>query len=194
MTDVEMMGRVLSIVDSGMTQDEALRQNPDFPCPPEILEKQRLIQVSYFSFDGLLHSGQIVLHQDLVSDAEGLFDLITETRFPLTSVIPVSDERFSWSDEISMGQDNTSGFNYRVNQGNRERLSPHASGMAIDIGPRVNPYILKDGSVIPEGATYDLSRPGTLTSDSLVVKFLQGKGWIWEGDPYRDFHHFTKKI
>ena len=48
------------------------------------------------------------------------------------------------NDEKSMAANNTSAFNYRVISGTT-KLSNHSYGMAIDINPRINPYITKYG-------------------------------------------------
>jgi hypothetical protein len=47
------------IVDSNMTFDEAINGSP---APEAILAVQRLVDVSYYSFDGKLHKGQIIVH------------------------------------------------------------------------------------------------------------------------------------
>ena len=194
MTDVKLGQTSPIIVDSAMTLDQALAQNPEFPCPPEILEAQRLIPVRYFSFDSRLHLGQIVINEELVEEVSALFNLILKIRFPLTSVIPVVDSRFHWDDILSMEADNSSGFNYR-RVVNKDRLSRHAYGYAIDIGPRQNPYYPEGMPVLPSGAVYDPLAPGTFLPRSEIVRFMKARGWNWRGESEeRDYHHFDKPI
>lgn len=164
--------------------------HPD--APPEILEALMELPVAYLGFDGLEHMGVIVVHRELVADMAELFDLMLARRFPLTSVIPASDPRFGWDDAKLMAANVTSGFNYRTIAGT-DRLSYHATGRAIDINPALNPYI-RGGRIEPPGATYDLSRPGTIGPDAFIVAFLEARGWTWGGrwtDPI-DYQHFQK--
>jgi peptidoglycan L-alanyl-D-glutamate endopeptidase CwlK len=173
-----------------MTLQEALRQNPSFPCPSEILERQILVTVQFYSFDRGLGDGEIIVDRDLAQDIKDLFDFMLLQKFPIGSVIPISAERFAWDDEISMRANNTSAFNYRTIAGS-EKMSNHALGRAIDINPLLNPYIR--GEVIqPAGAVYDLARPGTLGNNSPVVGFLKARGWEWGGDwkDLKDYQHF----
>lgn len=185
------------IVDSNMRREDALKQNPAFLCPKSILDAQRLLTVWHLGFDGQMHEGRIVIHRDLVDDLIDLFALIRKTGFPLTSVIPVADARFAWSDDASMAADNSSGFNYRTIAG-MTKLSMHAYGRAFDLNPRRNPYI-RGALVQPPGAVYDPSAPGTLTPECEIVRFLEARGWEWGGrwDPNDakgrvDYQHFQK--
>jgi hypothetical protein len=53
---------------------------------------------------------------------------------------------------------------------------------------------MKGELVRPEGAVYDPARPGTITGDSFIVKFLKERGWTWGGDwtSLKDYQHFEK--
>lgn len=181
------------IIDSDMTLQEALRKE----CPPEFKEKQRLVDVTYYSFDGKIHKGQLVIDERLVKDIRKVFQVALKHKFPITSVIPISHDRFfkngRWNeDDLSMAANNTSAFNYRVITGGKS-LSKHAYGFAIDINPLQNPYI-KKGVVLPPGAVYDTEKPGTLTHNSPVVKTFLRLGWTWGGDwkSLKDYQHFEK--
>lgn len=182
------------IVDSLLSDSEALAQNPESLAPSEILERQRVITVNYFGFDGKIHQGQIVFDQDLVTDMQDLFALMLNRQIPVGSVILITAEKFKWKDGLSMAANNSSGFNYRTIKRTGE-LSNHALGRAIDINPLLNPYV-HDGRIEPEGAVYDPNRPGTWNEDSVVVKFLESRGWEWGGKfediDIKDYHHFQK--
>lgn len=181
------------IVDSNMSLPEALRKE----APVEFKERQRLVEVLYYSFDGKIHKGQLVIDARLVEDIQEAFRVALETRFPIASVIPISDERFfkngEWNeDNQSMLANNTSAFNYRRVTGGKG-LSRHAYGFAIDINPALNPYI-KGNLVLPSGAIYDTYKLGTLEPDSAVVKTFIRLGWEWGGNwkSLKDYQHFEK--
>jgi len=181
------------IIDSSLSLEEALRQNPALPCPEEILQRQRIIKVRYYSFDGKVHQGQIVVDVDVVTDVKDTFNLLLEQKFPVTSVIPIADPKFHWDDIISMKADNSSGFNYRVKTIGTQ-LSNHAFGRAIDINPLINPFISGTGEIIPHGAKYDTTKSGAITADSPLVKFFLSRGWEWGGawTDRKDYQHFQK--
>jgi len=185
------------IIDSRMTEQEAF-DGLDPKCPDEIRQRQRLVTVKYYSMDGKIHQGQLVIDVDLVKDIKRIFALAMKERFPIHSVIPISDKRFRkenrWDDELSMEANNTSAFNYREITGGG-RLSNHATGRAIDINTFLNPYI-KGNIILPHGASYDPKVAGTFTPDHpLVREFLQ-LGWTWGGSwtsPI-DYQHFEKPL
>jgi hypothetical protein len=183
------------IVDSDTTLSLALRKY----APEEFKKRQSIVDVLYYSFDGKVHRGQIVVENRLVPDIQKVFSVILDTRFPVQSVIPISDDRFykngKWNeDDQSMMANNTSGFNYRTATRSK-KLSMHAYGYAIDINPLQNPYIKKK-LVLPPGAVYDVSKPGTLAWYSPVVKAFKRLGWKWGGDwkTLKDYQHFEKVL
>ncbi len=180
-------------IDSNMTRDGVLK-NVNPLCPTEILERQKIISVKYFSFDNKIHQGQLVIDQDLVDDVRRIFDLALNLKFPIHSVIPISDPRFNWDDNKSMEANNSSGFNYRVIAGTT-KLSNHATGRAIDINPVQNPYI-RNNIAEPNGATFDSKAPGTLTDAHPITKLFKELGWQWGGDwtSVKDYQHFEKPI
>jgi hypothetical protein len=185
------------IIDSRMTMEEAL-DGLDPKCPEEIRKRQRLVTVKYYSTDGQVHQGQLVVDAGLVSDVKRVFALMLKERFPVYSVIPVSDKRFRkenrWDDELSMEANNTSAFNYREVTGGG-RLSNHAYGRAVDINTFLNPYI-KGDLILPHGASYDPKVAGTFTAESPVVREFLRLGWAWGGNwtSPRDYQHFEKPL
>jgi len=183
------------IIDSNMTFEEAIRKG----CPPEIEKKLRLVEVLYYSFDGKIHKGQLVVDRKLVRDVRKVFKIALKEKFPITSVIPISHEKFfkdgKWNDDDqSMLANNTSAFNYRVVTGGTT-LSNHSYGFAIDINPMQNPYI-KNDKVLPPGAVYGVNQIGTLTPDCRLVKTFLRLGWEWGGnwETLKDYQHFQKVL
>jgi hypothetical protein len=183
------------IVDSKMSEPEAF-DGLDPACPAEIRDRQKLVEVTYYSDDGKVHQGQLVLDSELEQDVKKVFEVALRERTPIHSVIPVSHTRFRkggrWDDNLSMEANNTSSFNYRPKTGGGS-LSVHAYGRAIDINPLINPYI-KGRNVQPRGAKYRPRVPGTLTADHPIVRAFVALGWEWGGSwtSLKDYQHFEK--
>ncbi len=176
------------IVDSNMTEKDALKSTK---ATKEIIDNIRLIEVDYYSMDGKIHKGQVQVHKDVVSDIKSIFKLMREIKFPIKKVIPIV--KYGWSDDKSMADNNSSAFNFRYIAGTK-RMSKHATGMAIDINPFLNPVIYSDGKISPKGANWDKEVPGTFYSGHPVVKKFKELGWKWGGDfkSFKDYHHFAK--
>ncbi len=179
------------VIDSDLSLVEALAGSS---APLSVLEKQCLIRVEYIGFDDLEHVGQIVVDEKLRTEVSDIFKSLKILKFPIGKVVPVAI--YGWSDEQSMSDNNSSGFNFRYIKGS-DRLSYHAYGRAIDINPKLNPYIAKSGEVIPSGSQYDVAVPGTIVAGGEVVKLFESYGWEWGGHwgktrGYFDYHHFEK--
>jgi peptidoglycan LD-endopeptidase CwlK len=186
-SSTDITGQDYVVIDSNISFEEA---TAGISFPPPIKEMLVLTDVLYYSFDGKLHKGQLLINSSLEKDIQEIFEFIREIRFPVAKVIPVSE--FQWDDTSSMLANNTSAFNYRHIKGMRS-LSSHSTGRAIDINPLLNPQI-RDGIYYPEGAVYDPSVPGTLTRESPVVEMFKRKGWRWGGSwrSTKDYQHFEK--
>ncbi len=185
------------IIDSKMSETEAF-DGLDPKCPDDIRKKQKLVTVKYYSTDKQVHQGQLVIDRELEDDIKKVFALALKDRFPIYSVIPISDKRFRkdnrWDDERSMEANNTSAFNYREITGGG-RLSNHAYGRAIDINTFLNPYI-KGDIILPHGASYDPKIEGTFTPDNPIVREFLRLGWDWGGNwtSLKDYQHFEKPV
>lgn len=186
------------IIDSNMTRAQALDGLAP-TCPADVIKRQKVVTVKYYSSDNKVHQGQLVVDADLEKDIKAVFATALEVRFPIYSVIPISDARFRkdgrWDDDLSMESNNTSAFNYRLVTGGT-RLSKHSYGRAIDINPRQNPYI-KGAVILPKGAKYDPDNDaGALTADHPVVRIFLRLGWQWGGNwtSLKDYQHFEKSL
>ncbi len=177
------------IYDSKMTFEEAIAGTK---APADLIEKLSLIDVQYYSFDGKLHQGQLVIHNEVKQDVIEIFEILKDIEYPVNKAIPIVI--YDWSDNASMDDNNTSAFNYRVISGTT-RLSNHAFGKAVDINPMNNPYITANGKIIPDGGKYDTEVFATFTDDHPVVKAFKDRGWRWGGNfnSYKDYHHFDKE-
>jgi len=176
------------IVDSQMSFFEAIEGTT---APLEIIDSLCLLDVIYYSFDGIKHQGQIIVNRELEDDVYEIFNLIDKLKFPLGKVIPIV--AYQWNDYNSMADNNTSSFNFRVIEGTT-KLSMHSLGKAVDINPVQNPVIYPNGVIAPEGAKYRPKEKGTFTADNAIVQEYLKHGWHWGGDfdQPKDYHHFEK--
>ena len=73
-----------TIIDSRMTFEEATAGTS---APRKIIDELCLVDVRYRAFDGRLHQGQLVIHQEVKADIVEIFALIerTITHPPLTT-------------------------------------------------------------------------------------------------------------
>lgn len=165
--------------------------HPGCPVGPDELRQVRL---SYHGFDGGVRVGSLVVHRTVAEAVVTIFRTLYQQRFPIRQMTPVNS--YGGSDDASMADDNTSGFNCRnaVN-GGPAKWSAHAYGKAIDVNPVENPYLL-DGDVLPPaGRAYAdraTSRAGMAVPDGALVKAFAAAGWSWGGgwsDP--DYQHFS---
>lgn len=177
------------IIDSKLNFEESIA---GIEIPKQILNQLELIDIQYFSFDGKLHQGQLLINKKVKKDIVEIFSIIKETKFPIAKVLPIV--KYNWNDDESMLDNNTTAFNYRMIKGTKIK-SYHSYGLAIDINPLQNPHI-KRGKFIPNNAIYDPTKPGTLTKDSKVVKEFLRRGWSWGGNwrSSKDYQHFEKKL
>ena len=98
-----------------------------------------------------------------------------------------------------MAANNTSCFNYRVIAGT-DKLSNHAYGLAIDINPRINPYIRQGETADTVYAQRDVKkcrgkyRKYMIQKDDYIYRLFQKYGFSWGGDwsSVKDYQHFEK--
>jgi hypothetical protein len=164
-------------------------------CPVPI-EDLRLLDLSYWDFNGLPRQGRLIVHKDLTADVKSAFQSLFEHGFLIERMQPV--EEYGGSDDVSMSANNTSSFNCRDVTGSPGRFSNHSWGRAIDINPLTNPMVLHGKSLPPEGARFldrSLASPGSILDGSFIVNLFRAKGWTWGGvwtNP--DFQHFEKPL
>jgi D-alanyl-D-alanine carboxypeptidase len=163
-------------------------------CPVAPRELRRL-RVSYWGFDGRAHRGALVVHARAVRSLVRVFSRLYAARFPIRRMRPI--DAYRGNDERSLAADNTAAFNcrYAIAPGPR-RWSAHAYGLAIDVNPVENPYVVA-GRVHPRaGRAYlDRSRvrPGMAVRGGVLVRAFAAVGWAWggrwSGSP--DYQHFS---
>ena len=159
------------------------------------LGKLRLLELTYFGFDGRAHHGRLIVNRRFADEMIAVFKRLYRLRYPIRNMELV--DRFGADDHRSMAADNTSAFNCRVVAGT-DRWSRHAYGLAVDLNPVENPYVSGSHVSPPAGQPYaDRSRhaAGMIhAGDEVVRTFHRKAGWEWLGDgsaPYRDYQHFS---
>jgi hypothetical protein len=153
----------------------------------------RYVTVSFHGFDGRLHTGELVLHRDEADDVVSVFAQLFDAGFPIEEMRLVTDADL---EAAPTGDGNvTASFVCRAVRGGT-RFSAHASGLAIDVNPFMNPY-QRDDLVLPELASAYLDRsvvrPGMIVDGDVVVTAFEAIGWTWGGrwdDPV-DRMHFS---
>ena len=164
------------------------------PDCPVGLADLRLLKVRHWGFDGRVHRGRLVVHEDSARGLVRVLRRLFRLHFPIRRMRLV--DAYGADDHRSMAADNTSAFNCRFVSGTR-RWSEHAYGRAIDVNPVENPYADSDGYVSPPaGAPYrDRSQraKGLIHRGGNVVRAFAAIGWEWGGywSWPKDYQHFS---
>lgn len=164
-------------------------------CPVEPTQLRRIL-LSHMGFDGQTHSGELIVHQDLVPAVIEIFGQLQQLGYPIERIRTV-DHYPAADDELSMEDNNTSAFNCRAIPGTN-RWAQHAYGRAVDVNPRLNPCLYASGNFEPHNAATYLDRgrtdAGLLHSGDPAVHAFTDRGWRWGGDwtaPV-DYQHFER--
>jgi hypothetical protein len=155
----------------------------------------RTLRLAYWGFDGRRHVGSIVVNRRVTRDVAAVFRRLYAARFPVRRMRPVSAYR--GDDAASTAADNTSAFNCRRAVGSATgSWSMHAYGLAIDVNPVENPYVLGGRALPPAGARFldrGRVRPGMAVEGGVLVRAFASVGWSWggrwSGSP--DYQHFS---
>lgn len=154
----------------------------------------RYLEVLHVGFDGQIYKGELIVNTSVSEEVLKIFREIYDVGFPIEKMKVISE--YNNSDDESMKDNNTSAFNFRTIT-NGTQLSSHAFGLAIDINPKINPYISVN-SIFPENATEFVDRDqftlGMIKKDEAVYKIFKKYGWSWGGDwnEIKDYQHFEK--
>jgi hypothetical protein len=169
------------------------------PACPVPLEDLRLVEVSYWNFDGEVKTGPLVLNERVASDVLWVFRRLFRAHFPIEEIKlaakdrPVRPEDYWDKSRRSV----TASFNCRLATGSTSTLSQHSYGWAIDINPLQNPYVRNDGTVLRAIAlpfrNRSLHRKGMIHEGDVVVRSFARIGWEWGGHWHtlKDYMHFS---
>ncbi len=159
------------------------------------------LNVLHYDFDGNLAEGELICNIYIAEDLKEIFYELYLNKYPIERMKLI--EEYGGDDTKSMEDNNTSCFNYRVVDGSTN-LSKHAYGVAIDINPFYNPYVVykSDGSVYisPQGSEIYTDRseefPYKIDEDDLCYKLFKAHGFTWGGSwkSSKDYQHFQKPL
>jgi len=162
-------------------------------CPVP-LRDLRLVTLRHHGFDGKVHTGTLVLHEDVAAGIVTVFRKLFRAEFPIRKMRPV--DAYGGSDFRSIEADNTSAFNCRQATGSGS-WSNHAYGKAIDLNPIENPYV-ENGRVYHDASRRYVDRSkwrkGMVHRGDVVVRAFASIGWGWGGTwsgGVKDYQHFS---
>ncbi|MCM1119910.1 MAG: M15 family metallopeptidase [bacterium] len=171
----------------------------DIEDPAIALMDLSYVHVLHYNFEGESAEGELICNQAIAQDLVEIFWELYQAEYQIERIRLIDE--YGGDDDLSMEDNNTSCFNYRVVSGSTS-LSKHAYGLAIDINPLYNPYITynKDQTfnVSPAaGEEYaDRSRtfPYKIDENDLCYRLFKERGFTWGGDwnSCKDYQHFQK--
>ena len=156
------------------------------------------VKVVYWSFDKKDHVGALIVNKALASEILEIFKTLHANKFPIERILPISE--YKNNDDDSMLVNNTYSFSCREVTGQPGIFSQHSYGRAIDINPKINPYVKSSKNIIlpPDGIKFvdrKKAAKGMITRDSLIYKVFTEHGWDWGGNwnDLQDYQHFEKR-
>ncbi len=159
------------------------------------------LSVLHYNFQGVERTGELICNKAIAQDLAEIFYELYRNEYQIEQIRLIDE--YSGDDTLSMQDNNTSCFNYRVVDGTSS-LSKHALGLAIDINPFFNPYVVfkPDGTtyISPQGSeTYaDRSKSFAYKIDEndLCYRLFKEHGFIWGGNwnSCKDYQHFQKTL
>lgn len=171
----------------------------------------RYLRVLHVGFDGQTRIGELIVNRAAAEDVLAVFRELYEKRYQIRKMVLVDRyydihmekyealDRGNQADCVSIEDDNTSAFNYRVASNNSEVLSNHGRGFAIDLNPYENPYVNADGSLDgPDGSAEYMDRSKATEENHMLkdgdtaVSAFKAHGFSWGGDweGDKDYQHF----
>lgn len=162
-------------------------------------EDLNYVGLLYINFNGEEQAGELICNKAIAQDMVEIFYELYQSGYQIERIRLIDE--YDGDDTLSMMDNNTSCFNYRVVDGTTN-LSKHALGCAIDINPFYNPYVVynKDGSgetyISPKGSEIYTDRsqnfPYKIDENDLCYKLFTAHGFTWGGDwnSCKDYQHF----
>jgi hypothetical protein len=162
-------------------------------CPVP-LRKLRLLQVSFWGYDGEAHTGRLIVKGYHAPKIRLVMKTLFDARFPIRRMRLI--DAYGGSDRRSLRANNTSAFNCRFVAGSPGTWSQHAYGRAIDVNPVQNPYVSNGVASPPSGQKYvnrSRKHKGMIRPAGVVVRAFASVGWEWGGfwTSPKDYQHFS---
>lgn len=181
----------------------AINMIADDLTPAVSYDDLRYVSILHYDFNGKEKEGELICNKAIAQDMVEIFYELYQNDYQIEQIRLVDE--YNGDDTLSMLDNNTSCFNYRVVDGT-DSLSKHAYGLAIDINPFYNPYIVfgkgENGSdyISPAGSEVyaDRSRNFAYKIDEtdLCYRLFKEHGFTWGGDwnSCKDYQHFQKAL
>lgn len=162
-------------------------------------EDLNYVGLLYVDFDGEVQEGELICNKTIAQDMVEIFYELYQNDYRIERIRLIDE--YGGDDTLSMMDNNTSCFNYRVVDGTTS-LSKHALGCAIDINPFYNPYVVynRNGSgetyISPKGSEIYADRsqnfPYKIDENDLCYKLFISHGFTWGGNwnSSKDYQHF----
>lgn len=166
-------------------------------------EDLNYVGLKYIDFDGQEQTGELICNKAIAQDMVEIFHELYRNEYRLERVRLIDE--YNGDDTASMAENNTSCFNYRVVDGTTN-LSKHAYGLAIDVNPYYNPYVVfnrnEDGSdyISPPGSEVYADRSQNfaykIDENDLCYRLFTEHGFTWGGNwnSTKDYQHFQKTL
>lgn len=157
----------------------------------------------YHDFNGEEQSGELICNKAVAQDMVEIFYELYQNDYQIERIRLIDE--YGGDDTASMADNNTSCFNYRVVDGTTS-LSKHAYGLAIDINPFYNPYVVynKGGTgntyISPAGSEIYADRSQDfaykIDENDLCYRLFIEHGFTWGGNwnSSKDYQHFQKAL
>lgn len=158
----------------------------------------RYVRVLHMGFDGEVHTGELIVNATISEDILKIFYELFKAGYPIEKMHLIDD--YDGDDALSMTDNNTSGFNYRVIQGS-DVWSNHSKGLAVDVNPLYNPCVkMVDGETVCEpaaAAAYterEQDFDHKIDEHDLCYEIFTKYGFSWGGswEGVKDYQHFEK--
>lgn len=175
------------------------------------------LEIPHYDFDYNVQMGEMIVNKAVADDVLKIFAELYDDKYPIECMKLVDE--YNADDFESIEYNNTSAFNYRLSTDGSGRVSQHGLGRAIDINPRINPYVNSDGTGAHEnareywsrnyqnwsgeyyswlnGKTYpsSVARAAYIGPEVKIYEIFDRHGWTWGGhwSSYRDYQHFEKR-
>jgi D-alanyl-D-alanine carboxypeptidase len=164
---------------------------------PVPLERLSFITIPYIDFEGNSHNdGELIALDVFAEHITEVFSELYKMGFPINKIR--GTHHYGGDDELSMADNNTSCFCYRPIAGSA-LISVHAYGVAIDINPLQNPFVVFDedegtAKVHPQKGWEFINRHNKKAGmiEEIVPLLTEHGFFIWGGrwtTPI-DYHHF----
>ena len=141
------------------------------------------LRVRYYDFEHKVQSGELIVARKLAEEVLDIFYELFEGGYEIEKIKLVDE--YDADDEMSMADNNSSAFNYRV-VADTNTISAHSYGRAIDINPLIN---------ATEYADRDKAFDHKIDRTDLCYCIFRRHGWKWGGDwnNSKDYQHFYKE-